>query len=379
MIFVLYAVALLLLAAIPALLVVRNLPLFHGPPPAQRGQGNEPQTEAISVLIPARDEAEGIAAAIYSVLQNSTTKLEVIVMDDHSSDATAEVVAGIARSDQRVRILSAPPLPEGWNGKQHACWQLASQARYETLLFMDADVRLRGDALARLVAARETRQVALLSGFPRQLTASLAEEIMLPLMYFVLLGYLPLDQMRANPKPEFGAGCGQLFLTTKRDYTAAGGHAAIRASRHDGLLLPRRFRMAGLTTDVLDASEIASVRMYRGGAEVVRGLLKNATEGIANSKLIGLFTLLLLGAGVLPLFSLAHALTYGWSLAASGLLVLATLLSYLPRILLARRFQHSAASVLLHPLAVGIFVALQWWAYLRAVCGQPAPHWKGRG
>lgn len=381
MIYLLYASLLLVLAAIPTLMVWRNLPLFHLA--AETGPGELP---AVSVLVPARNEEHCIAQSIASILHSQAVRLEVVVMDDHSTDRTAAIISQLAGSDPRVRLVHAPELPAGWNGKQHACWELARVAKYETLLFVDADVQLSVDALARLlaehrpgrVAGEVGGRVALLSGFPNQITVSLAEKLLIPMMHFVLLGYLPLDRMRSSHQPEFGAGCGQLFLTGRDDYMRMGGHGTIRQSRHDGLQLPRAYRRAGLSTDLIDASDIASVRMYTGWSSVLQGLQKNATEGIANSKLIVLFSVLLLGAAVLPLLSLGHAWYHGWPPASVGILAVASLLSFLPRGLLAARLHQSWWGVLLHPLAVSVFVAVQWIAYIRAACGWGQVAWKGR-
>lgn len=373
MITILVSCLLLVLAALPALMVVRNLPLFQ----LAHDASSEMEPARVSVLIPARNEQAGIGQAIESVLSNRHVDWELVVMDDHSTDATSQIVAERAAADARIRLEHAPPLPEGWNGKQHACWHLAQAARFEWLLFLDADVRLGDSAIVRILAEQRHAGCELLSGFPRQITVSLAERLLIPLMYYVLLGFLPLDQMRASRKAEFGAGCGQLFLVRREDYMAAGGHASIRASRHDGLQLPRSFRRAGMRTDLFDASDIASVRMYHDWSSVLHGLQKNATEGIANAKLIVLFTGLLLGAAVLPILSLAHALYHGWNWPAISLLLVASLLSFLPRILIARRLESSWLGAALHPLSVAIFVAIQWMAFARQAIGGPVS-WRGR-
>jgi glycosyltransferase involved in cell wall biosynthesis len=329
-------------------------------------------------LIPARNEEQGIAAAVGSVAASSWRELEIIVLDDHSSDGTAAIVQALAASDPRIRLVNSPELPPGWNGKQHACWQAAQLGRGELLLFMDADVRLQPQAIARCVAEFDLRRTALLSGFPNQEQGTLSEAMLIPLMYVVLLGYLPLDQMRTTKKPEFGAGCGQLFLAERTAYFACGGHQAIAASRHDGLKLPRAFRAAGLMTDLFDASDLASVRMYRGWREVTRGLLKNATEGIANPNLILIFSVLLIGGFTAPLLSFAHALFYGWKVLPTVLLGVATLVSFLPRALIAHRLGHSPLGVLLNPLAILLFVLLQWVALVRQVTGLGTVAWRGR-
>lgn len=332
----------------------------------------------VSILIPARNEELGIGAAVRCALATTGVEVEVVVMDDHSTDDTIDVVEELSRNDPRVRLIRAPDLPSGWNGKQHACWQLSHAAKFDRLLFMDADVRLEPTAVARLLAEQSLSGCNLLSGFPRQLTPTLAEQLLIPMMYFVLLGYLPLARMRASNQVELGAGCGQLFLTNKADYMAAGGHAAIQSSRHDGLQLPRSFRHAGLMTDLVDASDLASVRMYCGWSSVLNGLQKNATEGIANRRLIIPFSVLLLGASVMPLLMLGHAIYHGWPVASVAVLVLATVLSFVPRAMIAARFERTWFGAALHPLAVAIFVATQWRAFAGQQLGWQPVSWRGR-
>jgi hypothetical protein len=184
-------------------------------------------------------------------------------------------------------------------------------------------------------------------------------------MHYVLLGFLPVDQMRASNKPSFAAGCGQLFFAERHIYFQVGGHSAIASSRHDGIKLPKAYRDVGWKTDIFDATDLASCRMYQSLPQVIRGLLKNATEGIANPRLIGPFSVLLLGGSVLPVLLLLLSL---WRLNSGrgdgavtvGILVLATLLSWYPRTACAIRFQQPCLGVLLHPVSVLWFTLLQW-------------------
>src|SRR5207249_2189563 len=161
----------------------------------------------------------------------------------------------------------------------------------------------------------------------------------------------------------FGAGCGQLFLTRRPSYEAAGGHANIRTTLHDGIKLPRAFRAAGLLTDLCDATELAVCRMYRGGAELWRGLAKNATEGLASPAMILPATLLLAGGQVLPVALLAAA---PWLPPAAGWLAgAATALAYSTRLAGVVRFRQSLLGALLHPVGVLVLLAIQWYALAR--------------
>ncbi len=122
-------------------------------------------------------------------------------MDDASTDGTDALVLALSQHDPRVRLVRAPALPPGWNGKQHACWALAHAARNPILCFVDADVRLGPECVARMAAFLHSGQSSLVSGFPRQLTGSPFEWLLLPLIHFVLLGFLPVAKMRKRPSP----------------------------------------------------------------------------------------------------------------------------------------------------------------------------------
>ncbi|HEX4495401.1 MAG TPA: glycosyltransferase [Thermoanaerobaculia bacterium] len=367
------AIAGALCALLPALLFRRNLALY-APPPAPGAD-----RPAVSILIPARDEEGAIGDAVAAALASAGVDLEVIVLDDHSTDRTAAIVRAAAARDPRLRLETAPPLRAGWNGKQHACAVLAGLARHPLLLFVDADVRLAPKGAARAAAFLAASGADLASGVPRQETVTFLERLLIPLIHFVLLGFLPLARMRRSRHPAYGAGCGQLFLARREGYEKAGGHAAIRASLHDGVALPRAFRQAGLATDLFDATDVASCRMYRNALEVWRGLGKNATEGLAAPRTIVPATILLLAGQVMPpvlllLTILGFVPATALILAAIGVGVGA---AWGPRLAAVRRFYQPLDSAFLHPLGISVFLVLQWTALFRKSLGRPAA-WKGR-
>lgn len=358
-------------ALLPALLYFRNVTLFR-PPPAADTSLSPPR---VSVLIPARNEERSIGPALESVLASRGVELEVIVLDDHSEDRTAAIVAEFVARDSRVCLELAPELPVGWCGKQHACFTLSKLATHDTLTFLDADVRLTPDALARLVAFQQASGAPLVSGFPRQETGTPLERLVIPLIHWLLLGFLPFDRMRKDLRPSLGAGCGQWFLTTHDTYEQIGGHAVIKASLHDGVKLPRAYRAAGLMTDVCDATELATCRMYRNAGQVWFGLAKNAQEGLAAPKLILFTTALLFCGHVLPaLIWLAMPLL---TMGEVVLLTSATAASYAPRLHAAWRLRQSWVGAILHPLGVATLLAIQWFSVLRSAVGRPVG-WKGR-
>lgn len=402
-------------AIVPATLFCINLRRYR-PPPAVHGA----RSYSVSVLIPARNEEANIGAALRCVLASRDVTLEVLVLDDDSSDQTAEIARDIAAVDSRVRLISGGALPSGWNGKQHACWVLASKARSPLLAFLDADVRIEPELLSRMAAFRERTETALVSGFPRLVTVTRMERLLLPLIHFLLLGFLPMRAMRRSTAPSFAAGCGQFMLLERDAYFASGGHSAIRETMHDGLLLPRVLRRAGYRTDLADITELASVRMYDSAAKVWQGLAKNATEGIAApGKIVPLSLMLVMGqvvpalvaiyiaviSALLLFFRFGGEVAWNFALHGSPTLVslyitaqggfllnvpyasaalsllavfaLSVLCVYGPRLLAVRRFRQPIGSALLHPLAIVVLLAIQWYALGRKVFGRPVG-WRER-
>ncbi len=169
----------------------------------------------------------------------------------------------------------------------------------------------------------------------------LLEKMIVPLIHFVLLGFLPLGRMRATTDPRFAAACGQILAVRRAAYEQTGGHAAIASHIHDAVALTRHFRSHGLTTDLFDATDTFHCRMYHRAADVWQGFAKNAHEGLGSSRLIVPATLLLLGGQVLPLILLA--------VAPSFLTLVASLAVFLPRLMAVARFRQSLLGAILHP------------------------------
>ncbi|WP_426954886.1 glycosyltransferase [Muricoccus radiodurans] len=350
----------LALAALPTAMAAVNLSLLR------RAEGRPAEGTLVSLLIPARDEAENIAACLDAALASTGVAIEVLVMDDGSRDATAEIVAARAAVDPRLRLLHAPALPPGWTGKVHACARLAEAARGTHLLFLDADVRLAPDAAARMAAQAQARDLALVTGVPRQVIGTIGEALTVPAINLLMMGYLPGAGRAETAHPSMAAACGQLILVERGAYEAAGGHAAFRGQLHDGLLLARNLRAAGHRTEVVEGASLATCRMYQGFRESWRGFLKNAHEGMATPVGLPIWTFLLAGGHLLPWLLLPHP-------AAAAALVL----TYVTRAAITWRAGEPSWTIPLHPAAIAVALAIQWTALVRTRLGRPAG-WKGR-
>lgn len=353
--------------------------------------------QAVSILIPARNEAAAIGPALASVLESRGIAFEVVVMDDNSTDNTGSIVQELAKQHSQVRLAQAPPLPHGWNGKQHACWALAQAAEHPILCFVDADVRLGPECVARMASFLQTTDSSLVSGFPRQITGTTLEWLLLPLIHFVLLGFLPIARMRRGTDPAFAAGCGQFLMVRADHYFACGGHSGIRQTMHDGLRLPKLFRGAGFRTDLADITEYATCRMYTSASQVWSGLAKNATEGLAAPARIVPVTIVLFLGQILPTLLLVsffcffgitaslngahgmdvhstHAhLLRSWFLWTAA----AVICGLIPRILSTTRFRQDWRSAAFHPIGILTLLLVQWYSLARKLAGSPVA-WRDR-
>ena len=342
----------------------------------------------VSICIPARNEQANIEACVRGLLAQTHAHVEVLVYDDQSTDETPRILERLEREDPRVRRVATHALPQGWNGKQHACWRMAQAAKGEFFLFTDADVRFEPGAVARSLAAiaspdAKQRQKGLVSTFPRQITATLPEHLVVPMIFFILFSYLPFVRMQNSLDPSASAGCGQFLFVAREAYFAAGTHEAFRDSMHDGIKLPRLVRKAGFATDLFDATDVVSCRMYFGWRSTWRGFAKNAYEGLGSVGLLVFLTLMHLVGHVLPwvlvVIGLAGVSTHAggdvsrwWWLVA----LLACAIQVVQRGMLASRLQTSMLGAMLHPMGVLMMTAIQWHSFVLHLRGKRS--WRGR-
>ena len=367
-------------AAQPLALSVVNMRRY-APAPALADVAAETRGLRVAVCVPARNERDNIEACVRSILASREVDVRAYVYDDESTDGTGEIVARLAAEDPRVVVVPRRALPEGWNGKQHACFRMAEHGlgydpKLEWFLFTDADVRFEPDAVARAVGFALRSGSALVSTVPKELTGSLGEMTLVPLIHFVLMSYLPIGRMRATLDPAASAACGQFILVSRTAYRASGGHEGFKASMHDGVKFPRAVRRAGLRTDLYDGTESVSCRMYRGFGQTWRGFAKNAYEGLGSFALLMFITVYHAIGQLLPWFVVAMALAAGvWSLGAT-LAASAIACSLLLRFLLAARFAQSLWNVALHPVSMVMLSAVQWRSLWLQRTGRRG--WKGR-
>ena len=360
-------------AALPLVMVAVNLRLYRAQPAPSEALDAR---DRIDVCIPARNEGANIEACVASVLASRGAVVRALVYDDQSTDATPAILARLAADPRLVRVPTQP-LPQGWNGKQWGCERMGQASDAAWLLFTDADVRFAPDAVSIAVDFARRGGSDLVSTVPRERCGSVGEALVVPLIHFMLLGYLPMALMRRDARPALGAGCGQFLLVRREAWLRAGGHAAFRDSMHDGIRLPRAVRSSGGRTDLFDGTAQVSCRMYHGFGETWRGFAKNAYEGLGSMGTLVFFTLLHLVGHVVPWALLAAWWAGASSVSFIGLPAIgACLAGLLTRAMLAARFHQPWIGVPLHPVSMLIVTAIQWRSLWLAKTGRRA--WRGR-
>jgi len=233
----------------------------------------------VSVIIPARNEAATIETVVHSVLATTYADVELLVVDDRSTDETAAIIGRLAEEDGRVRAIGGEPLPAGWYGKPWACVQGYRAARGELLLFTDADTRHSPELLGRAVGALQARQADLVTVAPRQRCESFWERLVMPQVWLLLgLRYHPARVNRARRERDVIAN-GQFILVTRLGYEAVGTHEVVKHEVAEDLGLAQAYFRAGRRMHFAFAERLMQTRMYHDLPHLVEGWSKNMYLG----------------------------------------------------------------------------------------------------
>lgn len=314
--------------------------------------------ERVSVLLPARNEAARITPTLRSLLaQEGLPDMEILILDDGSTDGTADVVRQVVGSDPRVKVIDGPDdlPPPGWLGKSWACHRLAQEATGDVLVFIDADVQLSSRAIASTVHQMRSGGLDLLSPYPRQVAITPAERITQPLVVWSWVTALPIRITERSHYPSMAAAVGQFLVVDSRAYRISGGHAAIADLILEDVGVLRALKRAGFQGAPADGSAVASCRMYTSWPEIYDGYTKSVWSAVQPSPvayaLVSVMTLAYVAPPVFAILGPGRA-ARAWGVAgyASGVL---------GRYVVARRTGERVwPDVLAQPASVATFAGL---------------------
>ncbi len=339
-----------------------------------RGRPDTTFEQSVSVLIPARNEARNIEKAVRGVFSGELQPDELIVYDDGSTDDTPNILARLRSEFPRLRVENGIGLPTGWVGKPHACHRLASFAKGDVLLFLDADVVLHPQGLKHLASIFKNHKAELVTAVPRQVTQTFVEKLILPLLHLTYTSWLPLPLIWLTNDPRFLAANGQVLAISRETYDAIGGFEAIKHEVVDDMAICRLAKSAKRRVVFADGHHIASCRMYQSPKEVWEGFSKNLYSGIGAHPLALLVVVALyVTTFVLPYLALIASFWLPQLLLPS---LVGVGINLALRLILAVRHGHPLLSVLLHPVGVLGLMAIAFNSYLWHVRGSIS--WSGR-
>ncbi len=336
-------------------------------------------TPFVSVLVPARNEERSIEACVRSLCTQSYPKFEVIVLNDHSTDQTGEILSGLQSEFPMLRVVSGKALPPGWVGKCWACFQLSQVVKGEFLLFTDADTFHDADTLQRAVRSLEDTRADMLSLVPYQTLGSFWEQVIVPLVHFLIMCFLPMRMIWKSNNTAFSFANGQFILFRRTMYEQIGGHEAVKSNIVEDVWLVRATKRAGGKVMVMNGIDAVRCRMYHNLQEAFRGFSKNLFAGLGyNAVAMLAVCVVMFLCFVLPFYFVLMSLFEGaFSLETFWLPLMQIGFAVLMRFLIALKFRLNPLYAPLHGLSMVMFIAIALnsmrWIYFGG-----GAEWKGR-
>jgi chlorobactene glucosyltransferase len=340
----------------------------------------------ISICIPARNEENNIRRCVESALGQDYPNIEVIVLDDRSTDLTPTQLREVASRDSRLLPINGTDLPAGWAGKPHALYQASAAARGEWLCFVDADTFLAPQAISSCYAKAIETQADMFTTMNEQILGTFWEKVVMPLVMTALsVGFSP--RKVNDPHTRDAIANGQFIMIRRTVYDAIGGHEKVKDQIVEDKAISEQVKWNGHRLVVADGSQVIRTRMYTSLPSMWEGWTKNIYLGLREHPsmlLLGAFgaTVSLIAALFLPLWT---ALGFNWlfnggawlaiAIIVQSLLVWAWLIYFRARV--ARKMNISVWYALTTPLGAGVFAAMMLTSAWKVISGQGVT-WRGR-
>ena len=243
-------------------------------------------TPFVSVLIPARNEEKNISKLLRDLASVKYPSMEILVYNDSSTDNTAGIVKEFVSHHTNIRLIEGSPLPEGWMGKNFACHQLASLAKGDWLLFLDADVRINPLIIEKSIAYADKHQLKLLSIFPTQIMPSPGSKLVVPIMNWILLSLLPLPLIRLSGWSSLSAANGQFMFFRSEEYRNVLPHKLFRNNQVEDIVINREYKRRKMKVATLLGANDIHCKMYSGLQEGIEGFSKNVFQFFGGSGIL---------------------------------------------------------------------------------------------
>jgi chlorobactene glucosyltransferase len=351
--------------------------------------GQKPLLSKVSILIPARNEESHIEQVVVASVSQEWDNIEVVVLNDNSDDMTGLILERLQlQYPDLLKIVLGRERPDGWLGKPWACQQLGEIATGDILLFIDADTLPSSTLASSVVSDFHVNGGGLLTVWPQQVLHSIWEKILVPLVYYTLLGFLVTDYTRRDPtwmpkplrsvfRPLFAAACGQCLAMPARLYRDIGGHELVRSDVVEDVGIARKVRSLSLPVRMYHGIETIRCRMYSNHSEIYSGFRKNFLAGFG-----GNVNLFLMSAVLHVVVFLVPPVALIWSIAASSynvalLWLVAVLIPILQRIMLNRWMRWDNWTAITHVVGVVWFQYLGLVVLIDRLLGRTVT-WKGR-
>jgi len=334
----------------------------------------------VSILVPARNEAKNIKGCIRSLLKQDYANIEILVLDDNSSDNTGQIVKEIEEKDSRVKLITGKPLKKGWLGKSYACHQLAKYANGDYFVFTDADTLHFKRSISNATSCLTINNLDALSVYPMQIIVTLHERMIVTFVNFAVLNFLALILLKKSKNPIFCTGMGQFMLFKRETYRKIGGHKSVKKEILDDVKISKQVKRCGYKFMIFDGSRDVYCRMYRNFSEVVSGFSKLIFAIFNYNIFIQLIVTLLISALFLFPFILfpLGVLIFAWSKIVMNLFIVQISIILIIKITLALRFKSRILdAVVLHPFSMLYLILISINSVFQAKLGRGI-YWKGR-
>lgn len=322
----------------------------------------------ISVLIPARNEENNIGKCLGHLVNQSYHNLEILVLDDQSTDNTAQIVKSFSDKYRQIKLINGSILPKGWLGKNWACHQLSQQANGEYFLFIDSDVELKEKSVSSIMKETDESEAKMISVFSTQIIKSFGEWIIVPLMNWLLLAFLPLRLVYSSRNKSLVAANGQFMFWDRNTYLEINGHQSVKEKVVEDMEFARICKSKNIKIKTMLGGDLIYCRMYNDLPQSIKGFSKNFYPGFN----VNSITFLIMISFFFIIFMLPFM-----GVLYNSIFIIPVIIIILTRVFISVISKQSAfINVLLHPLQMLFMLFIGIKSVFNSKVGKV--EWKGR-